>query len=117
MEPSLPLPFSETLETSLARSSGCFSLLSLSILLIPNVHLSSIGLDPKDEDGDGNGCDPVMYTESVRGVWFPPRPLEGGTPTSRVLVSDEEASSVVIMSSTLSIQIKTFSGLRSMKAG
>jgi hypothetical protein len=41
---------------------------SPSILLIPNAHLSSIGLEPKDEDGDGKGCEPVMNTDSERGV-------------------------------------------------
>jgi hypothetical protein len=45
--------------------------------------LSNMGLLPKDEEGDGSGCDPVMKTDSERGVWLPPRPLEGGTPISR----------------------------------
>ena len=58
--------------------------LLLSILLMPKAHLSSIGDAPWDEDGEGSGCEPVMKTDSERGVWFPPRPREGGTPTSFV---------------------------------
>lgn len=53
-----------------------------SILLIPNAHLSSIGLDPNEDDGEGSGCELCMDTDSERGVWLPPRPFEGGTPTS-----------------------------------
>ena len=44
-------------------------------------------LPPNDEPpelGDGRGCEPVIYTLSERGVWLPPRPLEGGTPVSFV---------------------------------
>ena len=58
-----------------------------------------------------------MNTDSERGVWFPPRPLEGGTPTSRVggvlEVAMEAASSEEMMDSTSSMQISTFSGFRS----
>lgn len=54
--------------------------------------------------------------DSERGVWLPPLPFEGGTPTSRV--GGEElatfaASSASIRASTSSIAISTFSGLRS----
>ena len=59
-----------------------------------------------------------MNTDSERGVWFPPRPLEGGTPTRRVggvlAVAVEAASSEEMMDSTSSMQINTFSGFKSM---
>ena len=54
-----------------------------SILLMCKYNLSIIGLEPND-DGDGNGWDPVMKTDSERGVWLPPLPFDGGTPTSFV---------------------------------
>jgi len=91
---------------------------SPSIFDIPNAHLSSIGLLPNDEEGDGRGCEPVMKTDSDLGVWFPPRPFEGGTPTSRVggvLALADAASSAEMIDSTSSIQMRTFSGLRSRK--
>jgi hypothetical protein len=90
---------------------------SPSILLIPNASLSNIGLDPNDEEGDGSGWELCIEMDSERGVWFPPRPFEGGTPTS--LVGGEAgleadiASSDWIMDSTSSMQMRTFSGLRS----
>ena len=37
-----------------------FDVASPSILLMPNASLSNLGLLPKDEDGDGSGCDSVM---------------------------------------------------------
>ena len=90
---------------------------SPSILLIPNAHRSRCEDEPKDEDGEGSGCEPVMKTDSERGVWFPPRPREGGTPTRRVgggvWDADCAASSAWITDSTSSMQIRTFSGLRS----
>ena len=56
------------------------------ILLIPKANLSNMGLDPKLLLGLGRGWLPVMKTEtlSLRGVWLPPLPLLGGTPTSLV---------------------------------
>ena len=81
------------------------------------------------EEGDGRGWEPVMKTLSDRGVWFPPRPLEGGTPVSLevgtwagcewvVLAGDwwREARSISdwMMLSTSSMHIRTFSGLRSV---
>ena len=55
--------------------------------------------------------------DSDRGVWFPPRPLEGGTPTSRVggvlTLAKDVASSVDMIDSTSSMHISTFSGFRS----
>jgi hypothetical protein len=54
--------------------------------------------------------------DSDRGVWFPPRPLEGGTPTSRggaLALADDVASSVDMIDSTSSMDISTFSGFRS----
>lgn len=88
----------------------------LSILLMPKAHLSSIGLEPNEEEGEGRGWEPVMKTDSERGVWFPPRPFEGGTPTS--LVGGEEAlaelaSSASMIDSTSSMAMRIFSGLRS----
>lgn len=53
----------------------------VSILVMLNASLSSMGLLPKEEEGDGSGWDTKM--DSERGVWFPPRPLEGGTPMRR----------------------------------
>ena len=88
-----------------------------SILLIPNAQRSRCYVDPNDEEGDGSGCDPVMNTDSDRGVWFPPRPRDGGTPTSRVgggvCEADCAWSSAWITASTSSMQISTFSGFRS----
>lgn len=89
---------------------------AVSILLMPKAHLSSMGLEPKEEEGEGSGWEPVMYTDSERGVWLPPRPLEGGTPTS--FVGGEEAltelaSSASMMDSTSSMAMRMFSGLRS----
>jgi hypothetical protein len=57
---------------------------SPSILLMVNAHLSTMGLVPNEEEGEGSGCEFVMNIDSDRGVWFPPRPFEGGTPTSLV---------------------------------
>ena len=55
--------------------------------------------------------------DSDRGVWFPPRPLEGGTPTNRVggvlTLANDVASSVDMIDSTSSMHIRTFSGFRS----
>ena len=57
--------------------------------------------------------------DSDRGVWFPPRPLEGGTPTSRVggvlTLANDVASSVDMIDSTSSMHISTSSGCRSDK--
>lgn len=90
---------------------------SPSILVMPNASLSNTGLLPKDEeDGDGSGCDPVMKMDSERGVWLPPRPLEGGTPMSReggeVALAEADISAWMT-DSTSSIQINTFSGFKS----
>jgi hypothetical protein len=57
---------------------------SPSILLIPNASLSNMGLDPNDPDGEGSGWELCMDMDSERGVWLPPRPFDGGTPTSLV---------------------------------
>ncbi len=87
-----------------------------SILLIPNAQRSSIGEAPWEEEGEGRGCEPVIKTESGRGVWLPPRPREGGTPTSLVggvPLAEAEESSFWIIDSTLSMHMSTFSGLRS----
>jgi hypothetical protein len=54
---------------------------SPSTLLIPNANLSNIGLNPNDDDGDGSGWELCIDIDSV---WFPPRPFEGGSPTSLV---------------------------------
>ncbi len=67
-------------ETSRALPADPGLLPSPSILLIPNAHRSRCDDDPYDELGDGSGWDPVMKTDSDLGVWFPPRPREGGTP-------------------------------------
>ena len=56
--------------------------------------------------------------DSERGVWLPPLPFEGGTPTKRVDgmgLAAAEASSASIRVSTSSIEISTFSGLRSRR--
>ena len=86
-------------------------------ICISNAQRSRCVDDPYDELGDGSGCEPVMNTDSDRGVWFPPRPREGGTPTSRVgggvADADCAASSASMTCSTSSMQISTFSGLRS----
>jgi len=111
---SLPVP--ATAAPALPADPGLLP--SPSILLIPNASLSNIGLDPKDEDGEGSGWELCIDMDSDRGVWFPPRPFEGGTPTS--LVGGEAgleaaiAISDCIMDSTSSMQMRTFSGLRSM---
>lgn len=88
------LPDSEPL--SLRELSLLAVASELSILLMCKYNLSIIGLDPND-DGEGNGCDPVMKTDSERGVWLPPLPFDGGTPTSFVggpnAFADEAASS------------------------
>ena len=52
--------------------------------IMPSAHLSNIGLLLKDKDGDGRGCEPVMKIDSDLGVWLPPWPLEGGTPTRHI---------------------------------
>jgi hypothetical protein len=57
---------------------------SPSILLIPKANLSNIGLEPYEEDGDGRGWELCIEIDSERGVWFPPRPFDGGTPTSLI---------------------------------
>lgn len=95
-----------------------FDVASPSILLMPNASLSNLGLLPKDndEEGDGSGCDPVMKTDSERGVWLPPRPLEGGTPINREgggVVLEEAAISASMIDSTSSMQMSTFSGFKS----
>lgn len=95
-----------------------FDVVSPSILLMPNASLSNLGLLPNDmdEDGDGSGRDPVMRIDSERGVWLPPRPLEGGTPISREgggVALAEAAVSASMMDSTSSMQMSTFSGFRS----
>lgn len=54
--------------------------------------------------------------DSERGVWFPPLPFEGGTPTNLVGgagLAAVAANSASIRVSTSSIAISTFSGLRS----
>jgi hypothetical protein len=102
---------------ALPKDEGFPSEPSPSILLMVNANLSNMGLEPKEEDGDGRGCEPVMNTDSERGVWLPPRPFEGGTPTSLVggerACCEEAASSAWMMDSTSSMQMRTFSGLRS----
>jgi len=87
-----------------------------SILLIPKAQRSSIGEAPWEEEGEGRGCEPVIKTESGRGVWLPPRPREGGTPTSLVggvPLAEADASSFWMIDSTFSMHMSTFSGLRS----
>ena len=92
-------------------------LLLPSILDVVKAHLSNMGLLPNDEEDDGRGCDPGMKTDSDHGVWFPTRPLDGGTPTSRVggvlTLAEDVASSVDMIDFTSSIHIRTFSGFRS----
>lgn len=54
--------------------------------------------------------------DSERGVWLPPLPFEGGTPTKRVGgagLAAAEANSTWMRASTSSIAMSTFSGLRS----
>jgi hypothetical protein len=92
---------------------------SLSILLITKDNLSSavVELNEDDGDGDGSGREP-MRMDSGRGVWLPPLPFEGGTPTKRVGgagLAAAEACSISIRVSTSSIAISTFSGLRSRR--
>lgn len=105
--------------SALPTDAGPLTPPSPSILLIPNDQRSRCDVEPKDDDGEGNGCEPVMNTDSERGVWFPPRPREGGTPTRRVgggvADADWAASSASMIDSTSSIQMSTFSGLRSVK--
>lgn len=88
-----------------------------SILLIPKPQRSRWDVEPNEDDGEGSGCEPVMNTDSDRGVWFPPRPREGGTPMRRVgggvCEADCAVSSAWITDSTSSMEIRTFSGLRS----
>ena len=106
----------------LAREPGPLApaLAPPSILLMPKAQRSSIGDAPWDEDGEGRGWEPVIKTDSGRGVWLPPRPRDGGTPTSfvggcgRAPLAEAAASSFWMMVSTSSIQISTFSGLRSV---
>jgi hypothetical protein len=95
-----------------------FDVASPSILLMPNASLSNLGLLPKDKDeeGDGSGCDPVMNIDSGRGVWLPPRPLEGGTPINREgggVALEEAVISASMIDSTSSMQMSTFSGFKS----
>lgn len=122
----LPFP---SLVPALPSSLPDFTLLALptlpgplgapSILLIPNAQRSRCEVDPNDEDGEGRGCEPVMNTDSERGVWLPPRPREGGTPTSRVgggvWDADCAASSAWMTASTSSMLISTFSGFKSTR--
>lgn len=57
-----------------------------------------------------------MQTDSERGVWLPPRPLEGGTPMSREgggVVLAAAANSASMIDSTSSMQMRTFSGFKS----
>ena len=88
---------------------------SPSILDIPNAHLSYIRLEPNNGEGEGRGgWEPAINTNSERGVWFPPRPFEGGASMGGVLaVAVEAASSAEIMDSTSSVQMSTFSRFRS----
>jgi hypothetical protein len=75
-----------------------------------------MGLEPNEEEGEGSGCEPVIYTDSERGVWLPPRPLDGGTPTNFVGGDEaltELANSASMMDSTSSMAMRMFSGLRS----
>ena len=54
--------------------------------------------------------------DSERGVWLPPLPFEGGTPTNRAGgagFAGFAASSASMRASTSSITMSTFSGLRS----
>lgn len=78
--------------------------------------LSMIGEVPRKEpEGDGRGWDPVMKMPSPRGVWVPPRPCEGGTPTSLVgTAAGVVASSAWTTASTSSMHISTFSGFKSV---
>jgi hypothetical protein len=91
---------------------------SLSILLIAKDSLSSAVVELKEEDGEGSGRE--MWMDSERGVWLPPLPFEGGTPTSRVGgagLAAVAASSASMRASTSSIAMSTFSGLRSELQG
>lgn len=84
-----PLGSRETLPTSTERSAegACLALglklmkflspnepglldasSELSILLMPKANLSSAGLEPNEEEGEGSGRDPMMSTDSDRGV-------------------------------------------------
>jgi hypothetical protein len=55
---------------------------SSSILLIPNVSLSNIGLEPNEEDG--SGWELCIEMDSEREVWFLSQSFDGGTSTSLV---------------------------------
>lgn len=73
--------------------------------------LSTIGLEPIEYDSEGSGWDPE------RGVWLLPWPLDGGTTMRRVggvlAVALEGASSEEMVNYTSSMQISTFSSLKS----
>jgi hypothetical protein len=109
----------------LVREAGPLGpeLVAPSILLMPNAQRSSMGDTPWEEEGEGKGWEPVIKTDSGRGVWFPPRPRDGGTPTSLVggcggvPLAEAMASSFWMMDSTSSIHMSTFSGLRSVVDG
>jgi hypothetical protein len=86
-----PLPRSATLTVLLSAPPPALALPtdpgllpSPLILLIPKASLSNIGLDPNNE-GDGSGCELCMDIDLDRGVWLPPLPFEGGTPSSLVV--------------------------------
>ena len=82
---------------------------------ILNTSLSSIGLELSELLGLGRGRELVMNTGSRRGVCVPPRPWLGGTPTSLVATAiGFVRSSASTTASTSSMQMSTFSGLRSV---
>lgn len=65
--------------------------------------------------GDDKGWEPVMRMLSALGVWVPPRPWDGGTPTILVgTAAGLVSSSARTTASTSSMQMSTFSGLRSV---
>ena len=56
-----------------------------------------------------------MKMPSPRGVWVPPRPCDGGTPTSFVgTAAGVVSSSAFTTASTSSMTINTFSGFKSV---
>jgi hypothetical protein len=91
-----------------------------SILLMPKAQRSSTDEEAWEDEGEGRGWELVIKTDSGRGVWLPPRPRDGGTPTSLVgggggvPLAEAEASSFWMIDSTSSMHMRTFSGLRSV---
>lgn len=65
--------------------------------------------------GEDSGWEPVMRMLSALGVCVPPLPWEGGTPTILVgTAAGLVSSSARTTASTSSMQMRTFSGLRSV---